>query len=96
MMMNILIRLVDGQMRIITISKIFFFFAICLFSSKIEAKVLPYLSIYDKAEYPMGFEHFSYVNPAAPKGGRLVMPTYGTFDNFNLLNLSTISCTNLF
>ena len=33
--------------------------------------------------YLQGFKYFAYVNPQAPKGGRLVMPTYGTFDNFN-------------
>jgi peptide/nickel transport system substrate-binding protein len=30
-----------------------------------------------------GFSHFAYVNPAAPKGGRLVESTVGTFDSLN-------------
>ncbi len=37
-------------------------------------------------KYPAGFAHFSYVNPAAPKGGeiRMVPPTRPTnFDKFN-------------
>ncbi len=37
-------------------------------------------------KYPLGFTHFSYVNPAAPKGGeiRMVPPTRPTnFDKFN-------------
>ncbi len=37
-------------------------------------------------KYPAGFTHFSYVNPAAPKGGeiRMVPPTRPTnFDKFN-------------
>ncbi len=41
------------------------------------------LSIYGQAKYPENFSHFSYVRPDAPKGGRLVMPEYGGFDNFN-------------
>ncbi len=32
---------------------------------------------------PQGFAHFRYVNPAAPKGGRLVEGVLGTFDNLN-------------
>lgn len=42
-----------------------------------------HLALYGKAKYPDNFAHFDYVNPAAPKGGRIVMPEYGGFDNFN-------------
>ena len=41
-------------------------------------------------QYPAGFTHFSYVNPAAPKGGeiRMVPPTRPTnFDKFNPFTL---------
>ena len=41
-------------------------------------------------KYPPGFTHFSYVNPAAPKGGeiRMVPPTRPTnFDKFNPFTL---------
>lgn len=41
-------------------------------------------------KYPAGFTHFSYVNPAAPKGGeiRMVPPTRPTnFDKFNPFTL---------
>jgi len=41
------------------------------------------IALYGKAKYEGDFTHFSYVNPDAPKGGRLVMPEYGGFDNFN-------------
>ena len=54
-----------------------------LFCTAAHAKTLPYLALYGRAEYPADFSHFSYVNPRAPKGGRMVAPTYGTFDNFN-------------
>ena len=30
-----------------------------------------------------GFAHFPYVDPDAPKGGRLVLGTLGTFDSLN-------------
>lgn len=42
-----------------------------------------HLALYGQAKYPDNFAHFDYVNPAAPKGGRIVMPEYGGFDNFN-------------
>jgi peptide/nickel transport system substrate-binding protein len=32
---------------------------------------------------PAGFSHFRYVNPAAPKGGRLVQGVLGSFDSLN-------------
>ena len=33
--------------------------------------------------YPEGFEHFGYVNPDAPKGGRARFGVQGGFDSFN-------------
>lgn len=44
------------------------------------------LSAFGDLKYPQGFEHFDYVNPDAPKGGRLSMVGSGgtkTFDSFN-------------
>ena len=34
---------------------------------------------------PAGFTHFSYTNPDAPKGGRLVLAKRGSFDSLNPL-----------
>jgi microcin C transport system substrate-binding protein len=44
-------------------------------------------------KYPVGFSHFDYVNPSAPKGGeiRMVPPTRATnFDKFNPFTLKGI------
>lgn len=44
------------------------------------------LSVFGDLKYPEGFTHFDYVNPDAPKGGRisLIGPTpVETFDSFN-------------
>lgn len=44
------------------------------------------LSAFGELKYPADFKHFEYVNPGAPKGGRLAMiGTAGrtTFDSFN-------------
>jgi ABC-type oligopeptide transport system substrate-binding subunit len=35
--------------------------------------------------YPEGFPHFNYVNPDAPKGGRLRLSATGSFDTLNPL-----------
>ena len=44
---------------------------------------MPYIALYNQPKYHVGFTHFDYVNSRAPKGGRIVMPEYGGFDNFN-------------
>lgn len=44
------------------------------------------LSAFGDLKYPADFQHFDYVNPDAPKGGRLTMVGSGgtkTFDSFN-------------
>ena len=41
------------------------------------------LSMYNEAKYGDGFAHFEFANPKAPKGGRIVIPNYGGYDNFN-------------
>jgi len=44
------------------------------------------LSVFGDLKYPPDFTHFDYVNPDAPKGGRLAMVGSGgtkTFDSFN-------------
>lgn len=47
------------------------------------AKVSERLSLYNQAKYATDFTHFDYADPKAVKGGRIVMPEYGGFDNFN-------------
>ncbi|MDM8545823.1 extracellular solute-binding protein [Candidatus Venteria ishoeyi] len=34
-------------------------------------------------KYPAGFKHFDYVNPNAPKGGKITLSARGSFDSFN-------------
>jgi microcin C transport system substrate-binding protein len=41
------------------------------------------LSLFGELKYPLGFRHFDYVNPNAPKHGAVRMIAFGTFDNFN-------------
>lgn len=41
------------------------------------------ISISGHPKYQGNFSNFDFVNPDAPKKGRIVLPAYGTFDNFN-------------
>jgi len=41
------------------------------------------IAMHGEPALPAGFEHLRYVNPNAPKGGRLVQGVLGTFDNLN-------------
>lgn len=43
----------------------------------------PAIAMHGAPAYPDGFDHFPYVNPAAPKGGRLTLSLTGTFDSLN-------------
>ncbi len=40
-------------------------------------------SLIGEPKYPDGFQHYDYVNPAAPKGGTLNASVVGSFDSFN-------------
>jgi peptide/nickel transport system substrate-binding protein len=42
-----------------------------------------------------GFSHFPYVNPDAPKGGRLVLGQLGTFDSLNPFIIKGVSAYGL-
>ena len=41
------------------------------------------IAMHGDLAYPPGFAHFGYVNPGAPKGGRMVRSAIGTFDSFH-------------
>jgi len=41
------------------------------------------ISLFDDVKYPAGFRAYDYVRTDAPKGGRIRMPAYGTFDSLN-------------
>jgi len=41
------------------------------------------LAMHGAPKHPPGFSHFPYVNPDAPRGGRLVLGQQGTFDSLN-------------
>ncbi len=53
------------------------------------------IAMHGAPKHPPGFSHFPYVNPAAPKGGRLTVGTLGTFDSLNPLILRGLPAAGL-
>ena len=53
------------------------------------------IAMHGNPKYPPGFSHFRYVNPEAPKGGRLVLGTLGTFDSLNPFIIKGVTPPNL-
>lgn len=53
------------------------------------------LAMHGQPKHPAGFTHFPYVNPNAPRGGRLAMGTLGTFDSLNPFIVRGVSATGL-
>ena len=43
------------------------------------------IAMHGEPKYQPSFKHFDYVNPHAPKGGRLTIGEYGSFDSLNPL-----------
>ena len=41
------------------------------------------IAMHGEPKYAAGFDHLDYVNPAAPKGGRIIMSRAGSFDSLN-------------
>jgi peptide/nickel transport system substrate-binding protein len=59
-------------------------FLACLFlAPAVAAEPMHGIAMHGSPKHPPGFEHFPYVNPTAPKGGRLVLGALGTFDSLN-------------
>lgn len=76
------IRLAGGAMKPVTNSILTLFFCVfCLNSA--SAKIYDHIALYGQSKYAPNFKAFEYVNKDAPQGGKIVLPAYGTFDNFN-------------
>lgn len=56
------------------------------------------LSMYDAPKYPLGFTHFDYVNPDAPRGGTLYLANpdrRSSFDKFNPFSMKGVSAAGV-
>lgn len=80
-----------------TIIRNSFYLLFCLFLSfgaQAKVKISDSLSLYNHPKYASGFKHFDYVNPNAPQGGKITLPAYGSFDNFNPFIFKGIAFSN--
>ncbi len=57
--------------------------AVFLLSSEASAEPAYGIAMYGEPKLGQDFESLTYVNPDAPKGGRIVFGASGTFDSFN-------------
>ncbi|AXK40531.1 extracellular solute-binding protein [Crenobacter cavernae] len=57
-------------------------FALTLLAAQ-ELAATPSMALGYRPKYPADFAHFDYTDPAAPKGGRLVLPAIGGYDTLN-------------
>jgi peptide/nickel transport system substrate-binding protein len=57
----------------------------CALASGAAGEPRPAIAMHGEPAHQPGFTHFRYVNPDAPKGGRLTQALLGTFDSMNPL-----------
>ena len=69
--------------------------SVCFFCSSALGNTYKYIALYGEAKYAGDWRSFEYANPDAPKGGRVVLPAYGTFDNFNPFIFKGIAATQV-
>lgn len=82
-------------MRTIIKSSLFLCLGILFcFSAAAKTTLSDALPLYEHPKYKTGFTHFDYVNPKAPKQGKIVLPAYGSFDNFNPFIFKGIAFSN--
>lgn len=53
------------------------------------------IAMHGAVKYPADFTHFDYVNPQAPKGGKLRLATTGSFDTLNPFTVKGVPASSL-
>jgi peptide/nickel transport system substrate-binding protein len=76
-------------------SAVALFLACLLHVSGAAAEPVHGIAMHGAPKHPAGFQHFPYVNPNAPKGGRLVLGTLGTFDSLNAFIIKGVTPGNI-
>ncbi len=72
-----------------------FVLALMLAGPALAAEPVHGIAMHGNPKHPPGFTHLPYVNPEAPKGGRLVLGSLGTFDSLNPFIIKGVSPGNL-
>lgn len=64
---------------------------VSLSSQALTIKESTAFAVIGEPKYAVNFNHYDYVNPAAPKGGNVTLSATGTFDNFNRFALRGVA-----
>ena len=64
-------------------------------ATALQAEPAHGIALYGTPKEPPGFTHFPYVNADAPKGGRLTMSAYGSFDSTNPLIVRGVAANGI-
>ena len=56
-----------------------------MFVGKVSAEPRPSIAMHGEPKHSVGFKHWPYVNPMAPKQGRVTLGVLGSFDSLNPL-----------
>ncbi len=73
--------------------KLIFFIFLAIYSSSTAAA--PSAAMGYTPKYPSNFKYFEYVNPNAPRGGKVALEAAGNFDSFNPFILKGIKAVGL-
>ena len=60
-----------------------------------DAEPVHGIALHGLPKQPADFQHFSYVDADAPKGGRLVMSAFGSFDSLNPLIVKGVAANGI-
>ena len=74
---------------------LFSLFVLALGALPTAAEPVHGIALHGLPKQPPDFQHFSYVNPDAPKGGRLVMSAFGSFDSVNPLIVKGVAANGI-
>ena len=74
----------------------FLFLGVLFFSLGLGATPQKAFSLYGTPKYAPDFQHFDYVNPDAPKGGKLTYAALGTFDTLNPFVIQGMAASGLY
>jgi peptide/nickel transport system substrate-binding protein len=64
-------------------------------ATALQAEPAHGIALYGTPKEPPGFTHFPYVNADAPKGGRLTMSAFGSFDSTNPLIVRGVAANGI-
>lgn len=60
-----------------------------------DNQVVHALALHGNPKYPANFAHFDYVNPEAPKGGKVVRAAIGTYDSLNPFTIKGVPAESI-